>query len=66
MEQRELRFEERGCQDAEVLFVAYGAPSRIVMSAIDRLATRKIRAGLFLSLIHIWNMMSSSPATSAT
>ncbi|PWM24530.1 MAG: 3-methyl-2-oxobutanoate dehydrogenase subunit beta [Oscillospiraceae bacterium] len=47
MEQRELRFEERGCQDAEVLFVAYGAPSRIVMSAIDRLATRKIRAGLF-------------------
>lgn len=43
----ELRFEEVGTEDAEVLFVAYGTPSRIAMSAVDLLAQEGIKAGLF-------------------
>lgn len=53
MEQRELRFEERGCEGAEVLFVAYGSPSRIVMSAVDLLAAQGVKAGL-LRPITVW------------
>ncbi|MEA5136320.1 MAG: 3-methyl-2-oxobutanoate dehydrogenase subunit VorB [Candidatus Fimivivens sp.] len=43
----ELRFEEVGTQDAEVLLVAYGTPSRIAMSAVELLAQEGIKAGLF-------------------
>ncbi|MDF3004154.1 MAG: vorA [Oscillospiraceae bacterium] len=43
----ELRYEEVGTQDAEVLLVAYGTPSRIAMSAVDLLAQEGIKAGLF-------------------
>lgn len=47
MEAHEIRFEENNAEDAEVLFVAYGTPSRIVMSAVDMLAAEGIKAGLF-------------------
>lgn len=47
IEERELRWEERNTQDCQVLLVAYGTPSRIAMSAIEHLAQRGIRAGLF-------------------
>lgn len=43
----ELRYEEIGTEDAEVLLVAYGTPSRIAMSAADLLAQEGIKAGLF-------------------
>lgn len=43
----ELRWEETSTEDAEILFVAYGTPSRIVMSAIDMLKADGIKAGLF-------------------
>ncbi|WMJ83933.1 3-methyl-2-oxobutanoate dehydrogenase subunit VorB [Oscillospiraceae bacterium LTW-04] len=43
----ELRYEEIGTEDAEVLLVAYGTPSRIAMSAVDLLAQEGIKAGLF-------------------
>lgn len=45
--QNELRYEETGAGDAEILLVAYGTPSRIAMSAADLLAQEGIKAGLF-------------------
>lgn len=47
IEENEIRYEENNTEDAEVLFVAYGTPSRIVMSAVDILAAEGIKAGLF-------------------
>lgn len=47
MQANEIRFEENNTEDAEVLFVAYGTPSRIVMSAVELLAAEGIKAGLF-------------------
>ncbi len=43
----ELRYEETNTEDAELLLVAYGTPSRIAMSAADLLAQEGIKAGLF-------------------
>ncbi|HWP52277.1 MAG TPA: 3-methyl-2-oxobutanoate dehydrogenase subunit VorB [Clostridia bacterium] len=43
----ELRYEEVDAEDAEILLVAYGTPSRIAMSAADLLAQDGIKAGLF-------------------
>ncbi len=53
MEQNEMRYEERGVDGAEVLFVAYGTPSRIAMSAVELLEEQGIRAGLFRP-ITVW------------
>jgi len=47
IEEQELRWEERETQDAELLFVAYGTPARIAMTAIGLLKKEGIRAGLF-------------------
>jgi len=43
----ELRYEEIDTENAELLLVAYGTPSRIAMSAADLLAQEGIKAGLF-------------------
>ncbi|MFV0497666.1 MAG: 3-methyl-2-oxobutanoate dehydrogenase subunit VorB [Candidatus Fimivivens sp.] len=47
MSKNELRYEEIGTEDAEILLVAYGTPSRIAMSAVDLLSQAGIKAGLF-------------------
>ncbi len=45
--EKEVDFEKYLCDDADVLIVAYGTPSRIVKSAIKSLREEGIKAGLF-------------------
>ncbi len=47
IEEMEVRWEEQGVDGAELIFVAYGTPARITMSAIGLLAKEGVRAGLF-------------------
>jgi len=47
IEENEVDFECSLCDDAEILLVAYGTPSRIVKSAINQLRGEGIKAGLF-------------------
>lgn len=47
MEENETRWEETDTEGCEVLFVAYGTPSRIAKAAIRLLAAEGIRTGLF-------------------
>ncbi len=47
MEENETRYEEVNTEDCEVLFVAYGTPSRITKAAIKLLEKEGIKAGLF-------------------
>ena len=53
IEQSEVRFETVDTDDCSVLFVAYGTPSRIVLSVIDMLKDEGIKAGLFRP-ISLW------------
>ncbi|MCX6112901.1 MAG: 3-methyl-2-oxobutanoate dehydrogenase subunit VorB [Proteobacteria bacterium] len=46
MEKNDTRFEGYKLDDADVVFVAYGVSSRIVMSAVDILREKNIKAGL--------------------
>ena len=43
----ETRWEEIMCDDAEVIFVAYGTPSRVAQSAAQNLRKKGIKAGVF-------------------
>ena len=47
MEENETRWEEVNTEGCEVLFVAYGTPSRITKAAIKLLEKEGIKAGLF-------------------
>lgn len=47
IEENETRWEEVNTKDCEVLFVAYGTPSRIAKAAIKLLEAEGIKAGLF-------------------
>ena len=47
MEENETRWEEVNTENCEVLFVAYGTPSRITKAAIKLLEKEGIKAGLF-------------------
>jgi 2-oxoglutarate ferredoxin oxidoreductase subunit alpha len=47
IEENEVRWEEQGVDGAELIFVAYGTPARITMSAIGLLAKEGVSAGLF-------------------
>ena len=47
MEKNEVRWEEKNCEDAEAIIVAYGTPARITLSAIDQLRAEGIKVGLF-------------------
>jgi len=49
----EVRYEEYRTDDAEVLLVAYGCSARISMSAVDKLCSEGIKAGL-LRPITLW------------
>jgi 2-oxoglutarate ferredoxin oxidoreductase subunit alpha len=48
-----LRYEALGLEDAEVIAVAYGAPSRTVKTGVLAARERGVRAG-FLRLITLW------------
>jgi 2-oxoglutarate ferredoxin oxidoreductase subunit alpha len=47
MEENEVRWEEVNTEDCEILFVAYGTPSRVTKAAIKLLEQEGIKAGLF-------------------
>jgi len=47
MEENECRWEELMMDDAEVVFVAYGTPSRIAQTAAENLRKKGIKAGVF-------------------
>jgi len=53
IEENETRWEEVNCEDCEVVFVAYGTPSRLAKAAINLLAKEGIKAGL-LRPITLW------------
>ena len=47
MEQREIRYEMVGCEDAELIITAYGTPARIALSAMEVLRGQGVKVGLF-------------------
>ena len=47
MEEKEVRWEEVQCEDAEILITAYGTPARIALTALETLRSEGIKAGLF-------------------
>ena len=47
METKECKWEELMLEDAEVVFVAYGTPSRIAQTAAENLRKQGIKAGVF-------------------
>ncbi len=53
MEENELRYEEYLCDDAELILVAYGTPSRISMTVADKLREEGLKVGVFRP-ISLW------------
>ncbi len=53
IEENEVRWEEYNTENAEIIFVAYGTPSRITRAAIKMLEKEGIKAGL-LRPITLW------------
>jgi 2-oxoglutarate ferredoxin oxidoreductase subunit alpha len=47
VEEKEIRFEETGCNDADIILVAYGSAARVCLGAQHLAAREGIRAGLF-------------------
>jgi len=47
IEKKEIRFEAIGCEDAEIIFVAYGISFRIAHEAANQLKEKGIKAGIF-------------------
>lgn len=47
IEKNEVRWEERECEDAELVITAYGTPARITLTALEALHEAGIKAGLF-------------------
>jgi 2-oxoglutarate ferredoxin oxidoreductase subunit alpha len=47
IEKNEVRFEEKECEDAELVFTAYGTPARIAITAIEQLRSEGYKVGLF-------------------
>ena len=45
--EKEVRYEKKDCEDAEVVIAAYGTPARIALSALEILHDEGIKAGLF-------------------
>lgn len=61
IEDEYVRFENYGCDDADIIVVAYGASSRIAKAAIKKLNKEKIKVGLFRP-ISVWPFPSKSLA----
>ena len=53
MEKNECRWEEIGTEDADIVLVSYGTPSRIAQSAADQLRAQGLKVGL-LRPITVW------------
>ncbi|SMB88704.1 2-oxoglutarate ferredoxin oxidoreductase subunit alpha [Thermanaeromonas toyohensis ToBE] len=53
LKEREVRYEELNCEDAEIIIVAYGTTSRIARTAIKNARAEGIRVGL-LRPITLW------------
>ena len=53
MEENEVRWEERGTEEAELIFVAYGTTARLAAAAMKELEKQGIRCGL-LRPISLW------------
>ena len=53
MEQREVRYERVGCEDAELIITAYGTPARIALSPKEVLRGQGVKVGLFRP-ISLW------------
>lgn len=64
MEAKEIRFEEYKLDEAEIVFVAYGTPARIVKKAIEMLEKEGIKAGLFRP-ITLWPYPTAALAAHA-
>lgn len=47
MEEKEVRWEEVQCEDAEIVITAYGTPARIALTALETLRADGIKVGLF-------------------
>ena len=47
MEKNEVRWEEKECEDADVVITAYGTPARIALTAIEMLREEGVKVGLF-------------------
>ena len=47
MEKNEVRYEMRDCDDAELVFTAYGTPARIALTALEALRDEGVKVGLF-------------------
>lgn len=58
MEKDEVRYAETNTEGAEILFVAYGTPSRLVQKTIQLLKEEGIQAGLFRP-ISLWPFPSA-------
>ncbi len=64
IEERELRFEELCCDDADYLFVAFGSCARIAQKSMELLRGEGIKAGL-LRPITLWPFPSKAIASRA-
>lgn len=47
IEEKEVRWAEESCEDAEIIITAYGTPARIALSAIETLREEGLKVGLF-------------------
>ena len=45
--EKEVRWDMKDCEDAELVITAYGTPARIALSALETLRAEGIKAGLF-------------------
>ena len=43
----DLRFESRGCEDADYVVTAYGTPARIIRYVVDQLRAEGVKVGFF-------------------
>ena len=46
-EEKEVRFEEQYCEDADYIIVAFGSASRISQKAMDNMREQGLKVGLF-------------------
>ena len=53
MAEKEVRWDMKDCEDAELVITAYGTPARIALTAIDILRAEGYKVGLFRP-ITIW------------
>lgn len=63
--EKEVRYEEKNCQDAKVILVAYGTSARICQGALEKARAKGLPVGLFRP-ISVWPFPSSQLSSYAT